>query len=168
MQTEKEKYFALSRSYGLPTRCPLLNRCERRGQTLAIATDSPFEDAAELASLSLPVAHCIGQGPSKAGGSNNFYAAGLCPEVQLFEPEMAIGGLAGRPTTAGEYDTLWPAKFRVLETGHFSECAEYAFSIAGSVPPPPAQKSWLQANYQWIIGTAIAMVGQIRAFLFIR
>ena len=74
--TTKSDYFAISRSQGLPARCPILDRCERRSNTLAIANGWSFEDSIALAKLRQPVVHVVGESPYSIGGTNNFIAGG--------------------------------------------------------------------------------------------
>lgn len=160
--TTKSDYFAISRSQGLPARCPILDRCERRSNTLAIANGWSFEDSIALAKLRQPVVHVVGESPYSIGGTNNFIAGGLCPEVQLFEAS-AITGLAGSPTIKGEYDKYWEEPYRVLETGHFSECSEYVAHVSGHGDSVEVAKSEspLERHSKWFVDTAIKIGGLI-------
>lgn len=55
-------------------------------------------------------------------------------------------------------------KYRVLDTGHYSQCAEYALQPPSHAVPPEKQL-WFAQHYQWLIGTAIALVGTVVAIL---
>lgn len=130
MPQNKSDYFSISTSLSLPARCPLLDRCERRAHTIASANNWPLDKAAELIGLKKPIIETIGEGAGHVGGDSSFCASGLCPEVNLFETGYAIGPFAGKPTTKGEYDKYLDPQFKILETGHYSQCAEYsAFSF---------------------------------------
>jgi len=122
----KADYFATSTSLSLPARCPLLDRCERRAHTIASANNWPLEKAADLVGLKEPIIETIGEGAGHVGGESNFFASGLCPEVNLFETGYALSGFSGKPITKGEYDKYLDPQFKILETGHYSQCAEYS------------------------------------------
>ncbi len=126
MPQTKMDYFAISTLLSLPARCPLLDRCERRAHTIASANNWPLEQAAQLIGLKEPIVESIGEGAGQIGGPNNFIASGLCPEVNLFETAFAHPGCANKPITKGEYDKYLDPQFRILETGHYSHCAEYS------------------------------------------
>jgi hypothetical protein len=132
MPKNKADYFAISASLSLPARCPLLDRCERRAHTIASANNWPLDKAAELAGLKEPIIETIGEGAGHVGGDSSFCASGLCPEVNLFETGYAIGPFSGRPTTKGEYDKYLDPQFKILETGHYSQCAEYSAFVFSS------------------------------------
>lgn len=128
MLNTKADYFALSRQQGLPSRCPLLGRCERRAHTIALANDWQLGDAAARLEMKEPLVLSVGEPAYLAGGENNFILSGQCPEVGLFDSSMAIIGLSGAPVTKGRYDKYMDPQHKILETGHFSECAEYVHS----------------------------------------
>ena len=129
----KADYFATSASLSLPARCPLLDRCERRAHTIASVNNWHLEKAAELVGLKEPIIETIGEGAGYVGGESNFFASGLCPEVNLFETGYALPGFSGKPTIKGEYDKYLDPQFKILETGHYSQCAEYsAFSFSSA------------------------------------
>ncbi|MEW9580665.1 hypothetical protein [Paraburkholderia sp. DGU8] len=159
----KSEYFEFSRTQKLPARCPILNRCERRAHTLAIANDWPFEDSINLAELRAPIIRVVGEGPFSAGGRDNFIARGLCPEVQLFESSRAIPGLTGAPTTEGEYDKYWEVQYRVLDTGHFSECSEYVMAESDDAVGAGAEQNapWWRSNFPWLTDTVLKIVGLV-------
>ncbi|WP_233831752.1 hypothetical protein [Paraburkholderia sp. ZP32-5] len=159
--TNKSDYFEFSRTQGLPARCPIFDRCERRAHTLAIANNWPFGDSISLADLRQPVVHVVGEGPSSAGGRNNFFAQGLCPEVQLFEPSRAIPGLSNTPAIAGEYDKYWEQPYKVLETGHFSQCLEYVMHTSGDAIDldPGEDQTWWKRNFQWLVDVVLKITG---------
>jgi hypothetical protein len=54
---------------------------------------------------------------------------------------------------------------RSARTGHFSGCAEYASVAANLEPSSEKQESWLRKNYQWVIGTLVAIAGAVAGFL---
>lgn len=164
----KAEYFEISKSLSLPARCPVLGRCERRAHTIALANDWPLEEAAKRVDMQAPIVKSIGEGAYRIGGKNNFVFGGQCPEVNLFEGTVALIGFSGKPTSKGSYDVYFPdEKYRVLETGHYSQCAEFA-SQSSSPPATPARQSWLVQHYQWVIATAIALVGTVAAVLALK
>lgn len=158
----KSDYVAFSRAQGLPARCPILDRCERRSHTLAIANNWSFEDSIANANLRQPVVHVVGEGPYRIGGTNNFIAGGLCPEVQLFEVS-AVAGLKGSPTTKGEYDKYWEEQYRILDTGHFSECSEYVMAESDDAVGAVAEQNapWWRSNFPWLTDTVLKIVGLV-------
>lgn len=125
MTDSKKEYFDISEKKGLPPRCPLLEHCERRAHTLALANDWPLEDAVERADLIAPIISSVGESAYFIGGTNNFILGGQCPEVYLFDTMRAVIGFSGVPMIKGQYDKYSVTPYEVLETGHFSECAEY-------------------------------------------
>jgi hypothetical protein len=164
----KADYFAFSKSLDLPMRCPLLQHCERRAHTIALANGWRLEEAATRVDLKAPIVKSIGEVSYKIGGENNFVSGGLCPEVNLFETTDALPGFPGHPTTKGEYDKYIDPQFKILETGHFSECAEYASVATKFAQSDETSHSWLRRNYQWVIGTLVAVAGTIAAFLALK
>jgi hypothetical protein len=164
----KSDYFAVSESLDLPMRCPLLRHCERRAHTIALANRWPLEEAAKRVDLRAPIVKSIGEGSYQIGGENNFVSGGQCPEVNLFETTVALPGFAGQATTKGAYDKYIDPQFKILETGHFSGCAEYASVAAKFSQSDEKQHSWLRRNYQWVVGTLVAIAGTIAAFLALK
>lgn len=141
MLKTKDDYFALSRQQALPNRCPLIDRCERRAHTLAIANNWDFSEAPERLEMRAPLVRSLGEIAYQSGVGNNFIIGGQCPEVGLFESTMAIIGLSGVPLTKGRYDKYMDPQYEVLETGHFSECAEYVYSCLESSAAPTESTS---------------------------
>ncbi len=158
----KSEYFELSLSLALPARCPLLDRCVRRAQTIALANHWPLEDAPSRVGLKKPLLPVLGEGPFWIGGENNFYAGGLCPEVNQFETTVADLYLSGKPTTSGQYDKYRNPQFETIHTGHYSQCAEYvAFEHSLNKTSP----SWISTNYQWVIATIITLAGVVAGYI---
>lgn len=164
----KSAYFDISKSLSIPARCPLLGRCERRAHTIALANEWPLDDAVQRVGLHHPIVKSIGESAYLISGNNNFLFGGQCPEVNLFESTSALIGFSGEPTIKGDYDVYFPdEKYRVLDTGHYSQCAEYS-----SQPPsnavPSEKQLWFAQHYQWLIGTAITLVGTVAAILALK
>ena len=159
-------YFARSAAQNLPNRCPILDRCERRFRTLEVASNRNGE-LADFDGQRSPIVKSIGEHGYLVGGENNFIVGGMCPEVALFEPSHFFGGLSGVATRRGQYDKFMQPQYQILETGHFSECAEYVGEKArkAETVPLPIEASFFARNYQFIIGTVIATVGVIAAIL---
>jgi hypothetical protein len=157
MLSTKDDYFALSRQQALPNRCPLLNRCERRAHTIAIANNWDHEEAPGRLAMKEPIIASIGEPAYLIGGTNNFITGGQCPEVGLFESTIAIMGLSGSPVTSGQYDKHMNPQYQIKETGHFSECAEYIHAsnggFASDVPAIPVTQQLLppeKVTLQWL------------------
>ena len=124
----KQDYFQCSREQTLPNRCPILSRCTRRARTFELVRyrekgsyqlDAPHEPAVPL----------VGEDCYLVGGEDNFVMGGLCPEVALFDASRIFSGFAGAATTRCQYDKRMTPRDQILETGHFSECAEYVFDV---------------------------------------
>lgn len=163
MPETKEQYFALSRELSLPQRCPLLARCTRRAETLALANGWPLDEAAGRVALKKPVVSVVGAGPSSVGGTTNFNMSGMCPEVNLFETGYAMIGFSGKPTTRGEFDKYRDPQYTIEETGHYSQCAEYAASQAGEKAD---HRVFNWENGKWLIGTLLTALTVVAAYLF--
>jgi len=158
----KSDYFAVSVAQSIPARCPLLERCERRAHTIADANEWPLERAAQVVGLKKPLVKSIGEGAGRIGGANNFISGGQCPEVNLFESSHALPGFAGKPTTKGEYDKNLDPQFIIIETGHYSQCAEYSSYAANpSGMRHGGLSSWVRTNYKWIV----AILGAVGALI---
>jgi hypothetical protein len=147
-------------------RCPLLARCERRAETLAIANfESPKKALGR--NKQSPVVGIVGEHPSLVGGSRSFGVSNLCPEVACFEQAGVLAGFQGAPITSGSYDVDFPdEKYLPSQTGHYTECVE--FCTSHTKPSATASKrSWLKSNYKWIIDTLIAIITVLVAFVAI-
>ncbi len=129
MIESKKDYFELSRENSLPCRCPILEQCERRADTIALAlayaNKWDFSKARKMVSVKEPLISSVGENAYLAGGENNFIMSGLCPEVSLFESSSMIGP-NNVPKTKWTYDKFMNPQDRIIETGHFSECVEYS------------------------------------------
>lgn len=123
----KRDYFDISSRRGLPMRCPILEQCERRRFTIRTRR---AEDGEYMVTPPIPLEPVVPmiEDACKVGGNNNFFVRCLCPEVALFEHSDAMPGFAGMPMTSGEYDKYFDVPYHLLDTGHFSECAEYVQS----------------------------------------
>lgn len=137
----KRDYFALSTEQGLPKRCPILQRCERRTFTIRVSRYNDGEHYVLPDEPQSPVVKMVEEA-TLAGGRNNFYVNHMCPEVALFDPSNSFPFMSGFPMTSAEYDKYWSPQYRLLDTGHFSECSEYIGTINDShglqeLPPMP-------------------------------
>ena len=157
----QDDYFKESERKSLPARCPYLQHCKRRAHTLAIANKSDFETSAELAGLRKPYIEIIGESPGLVGGETAYCLSGQCPEVNLFETSVALLGFSGKPTVNASYDKNLNPNIDITKTGHYSECAEYAYanhnnfvlSPADLLPPEKITFGWLVKHVpvsQWL------------------
>jgi REase_DpnII-MboI len=126
-------YFELSREMGLPNRCPILQRCERRSRTIWLGRSGDGADMIPPPAPMAPVVPII-EDATRVGGNHNFFVDHLCPEVALFEPSDSFPVLSGFPMTSGQYDEFMSPPYQLLDTGHFSECAEYVASRQTAEP----------------------------------
>lgn len=167
MLRDKSDYFKVAEDEGIPKRCLILDRCARRSQTIAIFSDWGFEETRKKIGLRDPVIESIGDGAQKVAGNNNYYFSGLCPEVCLFELSYVYPEFSNVPATAGSYDKFMKPSFELLETGHYSECAEYVnFLHAQSRDKQISKKeSFIAREYKWIIATIIGLITIIVSIL---
>jgi hypothetical protein len=159
MLLTREDYFARSRDQSLPNRCPLLARCERRAQTIELVARQGGDDR-HIEDVEQPSVPMVGEGPYFVGSPRAHVVGGLCPEVGLFEPSRSFPGFSG-PTIRGQFDHYMDPRHEVLETGHFSECAEYAGeqgNLAPAEAPPPRRRP-----NEFVINTTIAVIGLVVA-----
>jgi len=160
IKNEKDKYFKISRDLSLPMRCPLLNRCGRRAETLCVIHHKSKDEVLVEFGFLPPLCNVIGEDVHQVGGVKNYYYSGFCPEVSLFEPEKTLNGFSGMPSIKGEYDYFFnDPKYHVLETGHFSQCAEFVMN-ANKIEKieKVTLTSWLRANWAWLGGFSTLVV----------
>jgi hypothetical protein len=124
MSGTKADYFAQSREFGLPPHCPIVGRCARRLSTIELANGLGYTAKERQRTDLIPE---IGAPVSQIGGTSNFIASNLCPEVTLFEGEHFYGGFTGVALRTAQYDKYMDPQIEFLEYGHFSECAEFAY-----------------------------------------
>ena len=123
----KADYLVISRQRGLPPRCPLLKRCERRKRSLELFSEMEGSRVPGP-ELEEPVISAL-TSPSAVGTarSSSFSIKDLCPEVPLYDTDHVFGGLGGHPIISVSYDKYFEGdeKCIVTETGHYSDCGEY-------------------------------------------
>jgi len=173
--TDKEAYFKKSAERGVANRCPILHRCRRRSNTIALFNDMSVEGGINWAELQEPYISIKGEAPYMIGGNTSWLYGALCPEVPLFEPSVAGVEFTGSPITKGQYDKYTNPKFQILEKGHYSECAEYSeFQVFNekqsfvNVSPNNCKEVKVGsglAHWQWIIGILIAVIGIIVGYI---
>ncbi|WP_109832768.1 hypothetical protein [Reichenbachiella versicolor] len=134
---DKNEYLQLSKENGSSPRCPLISKCERRAMTLYYEDSSMVQYINYSKFLSAMIDEegldenyikCIGESPSFVGGESSFRLSNMCPEVSLFENSQITVDTLGLAAKAVSYDKYFktPSKSMVEESGHYSECAEYA------------------------------------------
>lgn len=159
---------------GVPNRCPILSRCRRRSNTIALFNNLDVTGGINLAELEEPYISVKGEAPYMTSGNTNWLYGALCPEVPLFEHSVSVVEFSGSPITKGQYDKYMEPTFQVIDTGHFSECAEYSeyqnTQQSQSLKKPDApnnienRKGFLATHWQWTIGTIIAILALIVSF----
>jgi hypothetical protein len=150
MLSTKEDYFARSREQHLPNRCPILNRCARRFATIELVNEG-VDVERSVGNPQKPEVPISGTGPLLVGrlDDTHFVIDGVCPEVALFETAYFLMGLSGKPLIKARYDKYANPQDEVLETGHFSECAEYALAttdptlVTQQIPQPKGERQIL-------------------------
>ena len=164
MLKSKQDYFQVSEKAGLEKRCPIVEHCERRADTLSLFNNWDFAVGRQRV-LEEPIVQLIGVGPSKIGGETAYSCSGLCPESCMFDSGYIQGFYEGVPAIEGSYDKYNDPCFELIETGHYSECAEYCKYTRNKTQENKAikPKPYLIEHHQWLTGTAIALVGLIIA-----
>ncbi|MBL0608703.1 hypothetical protein JD508_00200 [Aeromonas jandaei] len=168
MLNNKEDYFNQSRELSLPSRCPIIEHCKRRADTQALFNNVDFEKACQFAGIKEPFVDNVGQRATLIGGGDNFIVSHLCPEVSLFECELSF--YSKIPVTKAQYDKYMSPRDKILDTGHYSECAEYCVYSEQHKRNNKNEESetlstYFKKNHQWIIGTLIALVGILVSLL---
>jgi hypothetical protein len=154
----------MSAALSLPARCPLLGHCERRAHTIALANQWPLEEAATRVGLRAPIVASVGESAYLIGGETAFVVGGQCPEVNLFENTVALAGFSGVPTVKGEYDKYMNPRVSILETGHFSQCAEYVTSRTTPPVTGTGFRAWVRRNPKWIVTTLVTLAERVAGF----
>lgn len=134
---EKE-YYLISEQKRLPLRCPILNYCTRRADTIYIFSDYnkhfPNKNGIDLLQkkgvlnddFKEKQIQVQGEPTHMIKGNSNMYFSGACPEVNLFDGMNAM--IPKIACTAGDYDKYYQEpKTRVLKCQHYSECPEFSY-----------------------------------------
>jgi hypothetical protein len=161
----KEEYYRKSKNNNLPNRCPILNICARRAQTIYFFSYSPsskgiyktlMEEGEIPPDFGKSVIEIQGESPTVMKGATFASFNHCCPEVNLFDSNHRWGGSEEIASVSGEWDKLWEGKKnRHYETKHYSECSEYSFHLHKSnkniivkrkarIPIPQKTKALLQ------------------------
>ena len=135
---DREEYFELSNQKKLPIRCPILNYCTRRADTVYMFSDyeryHPNEDGiqvlqhdgvlpSDFMQKRIPVQ---GESTYLTKGSSSMYFSGACPEVNLFDGMNAL--ISEVACVSGDYDKYYKEpKSRILKCQHYSECPEFSY-----------------------------------------
>lgn len=135
----QEEYYKQSESKGLPSRCPILNLCQRRAWTMYLNSylkTDPHVDIFDFlisigdlpADFKLNNIQLQGEAPSMIQGNNNYFFNHCCPEVNLFDDSHKIMGQDKLAISMGEWDSYYEKdKHRALEFKHYSNCSEFSF-----------------------------------------
>ena len=150
----RDEYFNRSKSEKLPNkRCPIIGRCGRYANTVFYLSElekygdgkTPLDklknaeyltsdyDETKIEQIGEPFVATIT--PSILAFSN------ACPEVSLFENTGTIFScIPAKSITSGDWDDSYRSKqfeedknFRIISTGHFSECPEFSHFISNNV-----------------------------------
>lgn len=135
---DREEYFEISNQKKLPLRCPILNYCTRRADTIYMFSDyerfHPNEDGIQALQNggAIPsdfMQKCIpvqGESTYLTKGTSSMYFSGACPEVNLFDGLNAL--ISEVACVSGDYDKYYKEpKTRILKCQHYSECPEFGY-----------------------------------------
>lgn len=135
---DKTKYFKISQEKGLPSRCPILDYCRRRAQTIYFFSEYKEENhtndfvqtlinAGELKNDYIEKEINInGDVPTIMKGPGYGHFSNMCPEVSLFDSSNSIRYFANTACTDGTWGKEEKLQFKILEEKHYSECLEFS------------------------------------------
>lgn len=133
---DSKEYYEISNKKNLPLRCPILNYCSRRVETIYMFSDYyknfPNQNGIDLLiregvipnDFRKKQIHIQGESPHMIKGNNNFYFADMCPEVNLFDGMNALH--PKKACVSGDYDNYrTKEKSKIIKCQHYSECPEF-------------------------------------------
>jgi 5-methylcytosine-specific restriction endonuclease McrA len=136
------EYFKKSKDLGLPSRCPILNYCQRRVTTIycyadysklypsysvtaALQTEGHLPKDFDEKSIQIQ-----GELPLWKKSDIHISYHNMCPEVNLFDYENSLSFAMGTASSGGEWDDYRDKdKFVNEESKHYSECPEFSTYI---------------------------------------
>jgi hypothetical protein len=137
---DEKAYFHISEQKRLPLRCPILNYCTRRADTIYILSDYnkdyPNEDGIGVLQregvlihdFKQKQIHIQGESTQMSKGNSSMYFAGACPEVNLFDGANAL--ISHVSCVSGDYDKYYKEpKTKVLKCQYYSECPEFSYYL---------------------------------------
>jgi hypothetical protein len=169
--SNKDEYFKKSVESGVAKRCPILNKCRRRSDTIALFNNIDIDGGISWAKLEEPYIPIKGEAPYKIAGNNNWMYGALCPEVPLFEPTISVLQFSGSPIIRGQYDKYMDPSFEILETGHYTECAEYSDYMESKqlldkkLAETLSGKTQQTELWKWLVGTLIAIAAIVMSYI---
>lgn len=136
----KEEYFKKSEEKKLPNRCPILNYCGRRFNTLDLFSDiskyTPHLSRVESLQKEgvIPLDYLEkeiqfqGEAPSIIKGDNIDYVIfnNMCPEVSLFDRMNSFRFSNDKAYTTCDYDPERRTEITNVEFKHYSDCQEFS------------------------------------------
>lgn len=135
----KEEYFKISIARKAPMRCPILDYCMRRANTIYI-----FSDMKSISRGRDIVDTVVGEGlfpedfrdkmidisgelPDLLNAPEHGSFNNMCPEVSLFDSGNSLGVANGKAYSSCSWDYETKEKgIKSFESKHFTECAEYS------------------------------------------
>jgi hypothetical protein len=140
---DRDEYFEISKQKELPIRCPIVNYCSRRAETIYIFSEYQkyvaksgdldcYDTLIRVGVLSKDFrkyqVQVQGEAPSIFRGSDHFAFFDCCPEVNLFESSHSmINDIA---STAGSYDKDRKSNQKqISKCQHYSECPEFSYYL---------------------------------------
>ncbi|WP_291060664.1 MULTISPECIES: HNH endonuclease signature motif containing protein [unclassified Empedobacter] len=137
---DKIEYFKIGENRKLPLRCPILNYCCRRINTIYLnseyskffpnqsITEALFKDGILPTDFEKNKIDIQGELPSIIKGDTYYHFNDMCPEVNLFDPMNSL--MRDKACVTGSYDSEYKyEKFKIIKSQHYSECAEFNFSL---------------------------------------
>ena len=134
----KEQYISKSFERGLTSRCPILDYCSRRAQSIYLLSEYKHENYSGDMITTLindgvlkkdfkenEIKLCA-EVPEimKGDGYGAFY--NMCPEVHLFDAQNSFSYFHNTACTNGSWDKELNPKSKILEEKHYSECLEFS------------------------------------------
>ncbi len=135
----QEEYYKVGETKGLPSRCPILNLCERRAWTIYLNSYLKTDPHVDIYDFLINTGdlpsdfkqnkiQLQGEAPSMIHSDSHYFFNHCCPEVNLFDDSHKIMGQRKLATCEGEWDSYYEKdKHRALEFKHYSNCAEFSY-----------------------------------------
>ena len=131
---DKKEYFKISKTDSLPKRCPILDKCERRIQTICLISynDTSYSNAISIMEKEGDISDNYLSEKIKVRGEWPKYTDArhyneMCPEVTLFDSyhQNQFGGTAVSSVTT-YFDADDKKEKYDIDYKHYSECPEFS------------------------------------------
>ncbi|MFV0378581.1 MAG: HNH endonuclease [Mangrovibacterium sp.] len=135
----KKQYSSISKKLKLPSRCPLVGKCERWAWTVMFMGEfdkrSTSKNLIEIlqergivnGDFEKEMVEVFDELPEFHRSDVYIYYHNMCPEIPLFNNELRLWFMPELATTDGEWDDLKnELKFTSNKFKHYSECLEFS------------------------------------------